>query len=493
MNRWIVISVILVIGIGLSYSIKSSFESAAYQAWVDEAETEAESLTNSLLVSIESNYSPIVALGVLAEASSALDAFEFQNAVDSLVSKQKDIFLEDIAIYGLQIQTSDFPVLKIEHYSEINNLFSAEIPDGEELKKAFINSVMERYGDVIIHPPISKGRGYFFPVTFSIDAPSGSKVLVGAIDYIALLSSFNEVYVPEGVSLDLSGQFLNSDRIIDVISSDPIDGLLVPTKVVSASAEFTITWQFDAEYSDGVDNELAFVVFESGLLLTFFLAIFTHFLLMRNRTISLKVSEAIADLRQKESQLFKAKEKAEASATIILEKERQLRNILDLSPIGFCITTAGKVVYHNSRLKEMMGVENGEPISKYYKNPNQRRLWSEQLATECVIKDFELQVTGRNNETLDALSTFSQIDFDGNSSWLGWFYDITPLKQLTGELSKEKDKAEHVADELQDKLGELEEFNKMAVGRELKMIELKEEVNFLLCKLGQKPRYDVVE
>jgi GAF domain-containing protein len=51
------------------------------------------------------------------------------------------------------------------------------------------------------------------------------------------------------------------------------------------------------------------------------------------------------------------------------------------------------------------------------------------------------------------------------------------LEQRTGELSA--------------KLGELERFNKFTVGRELKMIELKSEINELCKQCGIDPRYDV--
>ena len=37
----------------------------------------------------------------------------------------------------------------------------------------------------------------------------------------------------------------------------------------------------------------------------------------------------------------------------------------------------------------------------------------------------------------------------------------------------------------------MEDFNRMAIGRELEMIELKKEINQLLQDAGQAPRYDV--
>ncbi len=41
---------------------------------------------------------------------------------------------------------------------------------------------------------------------------------------------------------------------------------------------------------------------------------------------------------------------------------------------------------------------------------------------------------------------------------------------------------------LKQKLNELERFNSLTVDRELKMVELKKEINDLLEKLGEKPK-----
>ena len=51
-------------------------------------------------------------------------------------------------------------------------------------------------------------------------------------------------------------------------------------------------------------------------------------------------------------------------------------------------------------------------------------------------------------------------------------------------------KTEH---ELDKRMAELTQFNSIAVDRELRMIELKSEVNDLLAELGRSERYDVVE
>jgi hypothetical protein len=57
------------------------------------------------------------------------------------------------------------------------------------------------------------------------------------------------------------------------------------------------------------------------------------------------------------------------------------------------------------------------------------------------------------------------------------FIDITPLKDADQQLRANMD--------------ELQRFNRVAVGRETRMIELKKEVNDLSAKLGQPAKYSL--
>jgi hypothetical protein len=48
-------------------------------------------------------------------------------------------------------------------------------------------------------------------------------------------------------------------------------------------------------------------------------------------------------------------------------------------------------------------------------------------------------------------------------------------------------------EELRRNVEELEQFSNLAIGREIKMIQLKKEINELLDQLGQGERYEIVE
>ncbi|MCK4751981.1 MAG: hypothetical protein KAS75_00945 [Planctomycetes bacterium] len=64
------------------------------------------------------------------------------------------------------------------------------------------------------------------------------------------------------------------------------------------------------------------------------------------------------------------------------------------------------------------------------------------------------------------------------------------LRKSMEDLEHEITERKLAKDELQKKMEELEQFNKLAVGRELRMIELKKEVNTLLSETGRDEKYE---
>ncbi|MCA1759887.1 MAG: PAS domain S-box protein, partial [Bacteroidales bacterium] len=91
------------------------------------------------------------------------------------------------------------------------------------------------------------------------------------------------------------------------------------------------------------------------------------------------------------------------------------------------------------------------------------------------FKDEYIEFKTKTGELILALWSAETIVLNGKKLMLSMIHDIT-----------ERVKAET---ELKNKMDELEKFNRAMVGRENKMIELKQEINELLEKLGQNKKY----
>jgi PAS domain S-box-containing protein len=119
-------------------------------------------------------------------------------------------------------------------------------------------------------------------------------------------------------------------------------------------------------------------------------------------------------------------------------------------------------------------------------------------ALEHVISEFEAQARGEKTLAIDipclrkdgtiiyADINTTKILLDGKECNLGFFTDITERKRVEDALRKNDE-------ELKRRVNELEEFYDMAVGRELRMSEFKEEIESLKDKLSRYKKVDGVQ
>ncbi|CAB1076771.1 hypothetical protein JY97_02685 [Alkalispirochaeta odontotermitis] len=169
-------------------------------------------------------------------------------------------------------------------------------------------------------------------------------------------------------------------------------------------------------------------------------------------------------------------ERKKMETDLLAERER-LQKILDTSPVGVGISTEGVVRFANPRFGELFNRKEGEAAQEAYVDPQDREYIVEELEKTGIVRDFELQTYGRNREVRDTLATFIRTEYEGQTGILSWMVDLGGLKEVERELKA--------------KFDELARFRRMAIGRELKMIELKKEINELLQATGHSEKYKI--
>jgi hypothetical protein len=88
---------------------------------------------------------------------------------------------------------------------------------------------------------------------------------------------------------------------------------------------------------------------------------------------------------------------------------------------------------------------------------------------DVEIEDFKKRIL--KEESLSAIARKSE-----EGEVIGYFLSIVDLTETVNFQAKLQEEVDKKTKELQEKIEELEAFHKIAVGRELKMIELKEKI-----------------
>jgi len=142
------------------------------------------------------------------------------------------------------------------------------------------------------------------------------------------------------------------------------------------------------------------------------------------------------------------------------------------------ISPEGKITDVNEATIRATGVDRGQLVgtdfSDYFTEPDRAREGYRQVFARGFVTDYPLTIRHVGGSVTDVLYNASVYkDADGNV--LGVFAaarDVTAQKRAESEVAKQR------AREL-DRLAELERFQTLIVGRELRMIELKKEIEDL--------------
>jgi PAS domain S-box-containing protein len=164
------------------------------------------------------------------------------------------------------------------------------------------------------------------------------------------------------------------------------------------------------------------------------------------------------------------------------ESEERYRALVQNVPVAVYRTTPGpkgKFVMANPTCLRIFGFDSEEEIKKIdicdlYVNPEGRRAFSEMLLSKGKVEGLELALKKKDGTVFWGSVTARVVyDKSGKETYFdSTIIDITERKKMEDELKK--------------KMRDLEKFQKVAVDRELRMVELKKKIKELEVRLGKK-------
>jgi len=170
---------------------------------------------------------------------------------------------------------------------------------------------------------------------------------------------------------------------------------------------------------------------------------------------------------------------AARDVTVQKQASQYARSLIEssLDPL-VTISPDGKITDVNEATIRVTGVRReqliGADFSNYFTEPEKAREGYQQVFAKGFVTDYPLTIRHRDGRLTDVLYNAS-VYRDTRGEVLGVFAaarDVTARKRVEEELAEQRRR------EL-DRLAELEKFQKLTVGRELKMVELKKEIEEL--------------
>jgi PAS domain S-box-containing protein len=149
------------------------------------------------------------------------------------------------------------------------------------------------------------------------------------------------------------------------------------------------------------------------------------------------------------------------------ESEEKYRNLVDAASVGIYKTNLkGDVLFANDALAKIFEFRSREEmitksILSAYKNPEDRNVLIKNLKKNGIVDQFEIEILTNAGTTKNIILS-ATLDDEVIS---GMIMDITERKKTEKEIKK--------------RVKELEEYYEIAIGRELRMKELKEEIEEL--------------
>ena len=147
------------------------------------------------------------------------------------------------------------------------------------------------------------------------------------------------------------------------------------------------------------------------------------------------------------------------------------------------ISPEGKITDANEATIRVTGVERGRLVgtdfADYFTEPDRARESYRQVFAQGSVTGYPLTIRHTGGDLTDVLYNASLYrDTDGNALGV-----VAAARDVTAQKQAEREVARQRAREL-DRLAELERFQKLTVGRELRMIELKKDIEDLRAAAG---------
>ena len=128
------------------------------------------------------------------------------------------------------------------------------------------------------------------------------------------------------------------------------------------------------------------------------------------------------------------------------QQQEQLQKLMDTAPVGVGISVDGVIRFVNPTMEKLSGLHAGSSAAAIYADPDDRARMLEKLGKVGVCRDLELNIHGGDGSLRTVLATFLKTEYEDRPGVLGWFTDITKLKEAEAMLVHQRENLQVLLD-----------------------------------------------
>jgi len=120
----------------------------------------------------------------------------------------------------------------------------------------------------------------------------------------------------------------------------------------------------------------------------------------------------------------------------------------------------------------------GEDLGKLFSSPEKVEEFKKEILEKETVLNRELVFLNKDKKEIPVSISAMQRK-DEKANFIGYFFSLTDISESKKFQERLKKEIEKKTEDLKEKIDELERMNKIMIGRELKMVELKEKIQQL--------------
>jgi two-component system, sensor histidine kinase and response regulator len=238
-------------------------------------------------------------VAILFENSSEVTEDEFLGATDALEARAIAFFLDANAVARPRADDGEWAIV---FSNDPQGPLSPKMPLGRY--PVILDTIRVAVGNpdqITLGPPFSGENGSrYSPVALAIHDAQGPLVVIGLVNYDAIVKGLFDIHGLEGWQVQIQGRFKKlggPGEQRDVIGEARPNALYtVTTRTVSAGADLSISWYVSQQIRNGPQEALADFSLWSGIGATLLITLFIGMLLRQNRTITRRIQAATGEL-----------------------------------------------------------------------------------------------------------------------------------------------------------------------------------------------------